>query len=305
MELSHSNFSAPAVVVVDADEGQRLDNFLLSRLKGVPRSRVYRMLRRGEVRVDGTRKQPHYRLRRGERVRIPPHRRAASAERPPAPRPLFEALLSHALYEDEGLIVLDKPSGLAVHGGSGISFGVVEALRAFDPNTRYELAHRLDRDTSGCLAVAKNRRTLLELHAQFRSGRVRKRYDLLAAGLWPDDLRSVDKALKRYTLANGERRVRAQADGEAARTDFAIVERLPNATWLAAYPKSGRTHQIRVHAAVCNHPILGDDKYAEDDAPAAPRLMLHASTLTLIVNGARQRFEAPLPAEFDAFRRAG
>ena len=304
MEPPNSNFAAPEVIVVDADEGQRLDNFLLARLKGVPRSRVYRMLRRGEVRVDGARKRPHYRLRHGDRVRVPPHRQAPRAPRPPAPRPLFEALLSNAIYEDEDLIVLDKPSGLAVHGGSGISFGVVEALRAFDPNTRYELAHRLDRDTSGCLAVAKNRRALLRLHAQFRGGRVRKRYDLLVAGFWPDDLRSVDKALKRYTLASGERRVRAQADGEAARTDFAIVERLPDATWLAAYPKSGRTHQIRVHAAVCSHPILGDDKYAGDRVPAAPRLMLHASALTLTVNGARQRFEAPLPAEFDAFRQA-
>ena len=303
MEPSHSNFSAPVVVAIDAAEGQRLDNFLLARLKGVPRSRVYRMLRRGEVRVDGARRRPDYRLQHGDQVRIPPHRHPVATVPPPAPRQLFAALSADAVYEDDDLIVLNKPSGLAVHGGSGVSFGVVEALRANDPNTRYELAHRLDRDTSGCLAVAKNRRTLLELHAQFRGARVRKRYDLLAAGHWPDDLRSVDKALKRYTLANGERRVRAQADGEAARTDFAIVERLANATWLAAYPRSGRTHQIRVHAAASGHPILGDDKYA-DRTHAAPRLMLHASVLTLTVHGARQRFQAPLPAEFDAFKRA-
>ena len=303
MEPSHSNFSAPTVVAIDAAQGQRLDNFLLGRLKGVPRSRVYRMLRRGEVRVDGARKRPDYRLQRGDQVRIPPHRHPAAAAPPPAPRQLFDTLSSSAIYEDDSLIVLNKPSGLAVHGGSGVSFGVVETLRAFHPKTRYELAHRLDRDTSGCLAVAKNRRTLLELHAQFRRAGVRKRYDLLVAGSWPDDLRSVDKPLKRYTLANGERRVRAQADGEAARTDFAVVERLANATWLAAHPRSGRTHQIRVHAAASGHPILGDDKYA-DRSQAASRLMLHASALTLTVDGTRQRFQAPLPAEFDAFKRA-
>lgn len=296
----------PHVVAVGAEHGQRLDNFLLTRLRGIPRSRVYRMLRRGEVRVNGARKRPDYRLRRADSVRIPPHSRAPGAERPPPPRRLFDALLAAAIYQDEGLIVLNKPSGLAVHGGSGVSFGVVETLRAGDPDTRYELAHRLDRDTSGCLAVAKSRRALLALHAQFRTAQVRKRYDLLVAGHWPDELRSVDKALKRYTLANGERRVRAQADGEAARTDFAVVRRLANApahagraTWLAAYPKSGRTHQIRVHAAASGHPILGDRKYADRDH-AASRLMLHASALTLTVNGARQRFEAPLPAEFDA-----
>ena len=288
------------VVATAAEAGQRLDNFLLGRMKGVPRSRVYRMLRRGEVRVDGGRKRPHYRLRPGDRVRIPPHRQAA-IQRPLAPRPLFDALLQNALYEDEGLIVLNKPSGLAVHGGSGVSFGVVEALRAFDPHGRYELAHRLDRDTSGCLAVAKNRRTLLALHEQFRDASVYKRYDLLVAGQWPDSLRAVDKPLKRYTLANGERRVRPQADGEAAHTDFAIVQRLPNATWLAAFPKTGRTHQIRVHAAASGHPILGDDKY--EQAPMAKRLMLHASALTLTVDGIERRFQAPLPVEFSALAR--
>ena len=303
MDHPQSKSVAPEVVAVGEDEGQRLDNFLLARLKGVPRSRVYRMLRRGEVRVDGARKQPHYRLQRGDQVRIPPHRQTAPTVRPPAPRQMFDALISGAVYEDESLVVLNKPNGLAVHGGSGVSFGVVETLRAFDPNTRYELAHRLDRDTSGCLAVAKNRPMLVELHAQFRGGRVRKRYDLLVTGHWPEGLRSVNQPLKRYTLANGERRVRAQADGEAAQTDFAVVERLAEATWLAAYPKSGRTHQIRVHAAASGHPILGDSKYA-DRSQTASRLMLHASVLTFTVHGRRQRFEAPLPAEFEALRRA-
>ena len=295
---------APQVVAVDAEHGQRLDNFLLARLGGVPRSRVYRMLRRGEVRVDGGRKRPDYRLRRGENVRIPPHRAPEPAAGSAAPSGLAEKLRARALYEDDRLIVLDKPSGLAVHGGSGVSFGVIEALRQGDPAIRYELAHRLDRETSGCLAVAKTRSALLALHAEFRAGRVAKRYDLLAAGRWPERTRRVERPLQRYALPNGERRVRARADGAAARTDFAIVRRLADATWLQAYPKSGRTHQIRVHAAIVGHPILGDDKYGGANAPDAPRLMLHASRLTLVVDGARRRFEAPLPAAFDAFSRA-
>ncbi len=295
------------IVEVDAEQGQRLDNFLLARLKELPKSRVYRMLRRGEVRVNGSRARPGYRVQRGDRVRLPPHRAAAeSAARQQMPPPAaFEAMLAGAIYQDDDLLVLDKPSGLAVHGGSGVAFGVIETLRAGDPRTRYELAHRLDRDTSGCLAVAKNRRALLQLHAAFREGQVGKRYDLIVAGRWPARLRAVELPLLRYLLPNGERRVRASAAGEAARTNFAIVDRLEGATWLAAFPKTGRTHQIRVHAATSGYPILGDDKYALGKSPTPMRLMLHASELKLMAAGARRRFVAPLPAEFEALRRAG
>ena len=293
------------IVVIDAAHGQRLDNFLLGRLKGLPKSRVYRMVRRGEVRVNGSRQRPGYRVQQGDRVRIPPYREDARIGAPEAgtpPRRAFEGLRTGTIYEDDDLLVLDKPSGLAVHGGSGVAFGVIEMMRRFEPGTSYELVHRIDRDTSGCLAVAKNRRTLLELHTQLRQGTVKKRYDLLVAGQWPKTLTSVDLPLARYALASGERRVRVQRGGDPARTGFAIEERLDNATWLAAFPRTGRTHQIRVHAAASGHAILGDGKYARGDAEDYPRLFLHASELKVVVAGRPVRFKAPLPPDFEALR---
>jgi len=302
------------VVHIQAEHGRRLDNFLLARLRGVPRSRVYRMLRRGEVRVNGSRVGPHYRLRRDDAVRIPPHRAGERANAASVSTRALDAvataLRDAILHEDENLLVVDKPSGLAVHGGSGVSLGVIEALRRTRGEERYELAHRLDRDTSGCLAVAKNRQTLLDLHAQFRSGKVGKRYDAIVAGCWPARLRRVEKPLLRFLAASGERRVRVDRRGDSARTDFAVVRRLGEgggegltATWLAAFPKTGRTHQIRVHAAACGHPVLGDDKYAPDEPGGfgRPRLLLHATELALHIDGRRQRFSAPVPAAFEAF----
>ena len=272
---------------------------------------MYRMLRRGEVRVNGSRRGPDYRLRDGDDVRLPPHRATSPAPTPgkPAGR-LLESLRSAILHEDDDVLIIDKPSGLAVHGGSGVAFGVIEALRAMlgPAATRCELAHRLDRDTSGCLAVAKNRRALLALHAQFRSGEVGKRYDAIVSGCWSARTRRVDLPLARELTAGGERRVRVRVDGEAARTDFAIEHRLGEgtnaATWLVAYPRTGRTHQIRVHAAASGHPILGDDKYAPADPPraiVAPRLMLHASELALALPEGPRRFRAPPPAAFVDF----
>ena len=295
---------------VDAEHGQRLDNFLLGRLKHLPKSRIYRMVRRGEVRVNGGRARPGYRLQRGDQVRIPPHRRADDDQRlsAPLPRGAAEALRRRVLYQDDDVLVLDKPCGIAVHGGSGIAYGIIETLRhtpgIAPPSCRLELAHRLDRDTSGCLVVAKNRPALLRLHDQFRAGRVRKRYDLIVAGRWPASTRTVTEPLARYVLANGERRMRVAADGDPARTDFAVVAHLDGASWLAAHPKTGRTHQIRVHAAACGHPILGDDKYARGEAQAHGRLMLHASELKLTLGDRQIRFRAPLPQEFDQYPRA-
>ena len=298
---SATGHRAAHVVVVTAEQGQRLDNFLLARLKGLPRSRIYRMVRRGEVRVNGGRPRPSQRLREGDAVRIPPHRAAAEEARPTAPAQLLATLGERTLYEDEDVLVLDKPSGLAVHGGSGVSLGVVEALRQAKPNVRYELAHRLDRDTSGCLLLAKRRSALLRLHAQFRNGEVRKRYSLIVAGRWPQTLGTVAEPLERYRLVNGERRVRVSDRGDAARTDFAVCRTAKDATWLVALPRSGRTHQIRVHAAAAGHSILGDDKYALPDAPPAPRLMLHASAIECEAGGRRRRFVAPVPAAFAAW----
>ena len=304
---------AVEIVRIDVDDGQRLDNFLHARLKGVPRRRVYRMLRRGEVRVNGSRTAPSYRLQRGDAVRVPPHQRSPQ---PPTGMPaanLVEALRAAILYEDDNLLMLNKPSGLAVHGGSGVAFGVIEALRALvgaEKAASCQLAHRLDRETSGCLAVAKNRRTLLELHAGFRAGQVGKRYDAIVAGHWPRRSRRIEKPLARYLTTGGERRVGVRADGEPARTDFAVERRLGNgetaATWLAVYPKTGRTHQIRVHAMASGHPIIGDEKYAGPDIAGRfdhpqLRLLLHASELAVPLHGHRHRFRAPLPAVFDAF----
>ena len=303
------------IVEVDAEHGSRLDNFLLGRLKGVPRSRVYRMVRRGEVRVNGGRATPHYRLRRGDAVRVPPHRGSEQAHPHAAPAKAVDALAKtlrdRTVYEDAHLLVLDKPSGIAVHGGSGVALGVIEALRRMDGDEGYALAHRLDRDTSGCLILAKNRRTLLELHAAFRAGQVGKRYDAIVAGHWPPDTRRVEKPLLRLATTSGERRVRVDARGESARTDFKVVRHLGRpdgdsaATWLAAFPRTGRTHQIRVHAAATGHPIVGDQKYApDDDASRAPRLLLHATTLTLRLGDTRRRFEAAIPPAFKAFASA-
>ena len=288
------------LVEVADEAGQRLDNFLLAIMKGVPRSRVYRMLRRGEVRVNGARARPTYRVCRGDAVRVPPYR--AGAQDPPVdvPQRLAGVLLERVVYEDRDVLVLDKPSGLAAHGGSGVSFGVIEILRREDPGTRYELAHRLDRDTSGCLAVAKRRSALTALHAAFRDGAVRKRYDLVVSGHWPTNRRTVRDALERYRLPNGERRVRIAAGGDPARTDFAILAgettcpqarrhglRRPREP--VARTRSGYTRQPR------EHPILGDDKYAPN---SRGRLMLHATELTLPIADRVVRAAAPLPDEF-------
>ena len=294
--------SAATHRVIEEHAGQRVDNFLLGLLKGVPRARIYSMLRKGEVRVNGGRCRPSRRLLAGDVVRIPPVRAAnpnddASGVVGAGYRMPLEAWV---LHEDEHLIVLNKPAGVAVHGGSGISLGVIEALRAARAGGAFELIHRLDRDTSGCLAVAKDRATLLTHHAAFREGRVGKRYDLIVHGRWPRRLRSIRVPLLRYTLPNGERRVRRDAAGMRARTDIEVVEAREVASWLRAFPRTGRTHQIRVHAATSGHPILGDRKYADRGSAIAgvDRLMLHASSLTLSVGDERRRFDAPLDASF-------
>ena len=297
--------TSAAYRVITENAGQRIDNFLLGLLKGVPRARIYSMLRKGEVRVNGGRCRPSRRLAAGDVVRIPPVRaprlnddtRPAAADHAASQR---MRLAGAVLFEDEHLMVLNKPAGVAVHGGSGISLGVIEALRAMHPRGAFELIHRLDRDTSGCLAIAKDRSTLLQYHAAFREGRVKKRYDLVVHGRWPRRQRSVRTSLLRYVLPNGERRVRPDAAGMWARTDFELVDAREGVTWLRAFPRTGRTHQIRVHAASSGHAIIGDQKYADRGASIAGvnRLMLHASSLALVIGDQRQRFDAPLDASF-------
>jgi 23S rRNA pseudouridine955/2504/2580 synthase len=296
---------AVQLIEIDADEGQRIDNFLLRVLAGVPRSRVYRMVRKGEVRVNGGRVAPEYRLQRGDRVRVPPARLPPPTAEAPAPRRDLERLQAALLYEDADIIVLNKPSGMAVHGGSGVSLGVVEMMRQWRSDlARLELVHRLDRDTSGCLVLAKSRRALLPLHAAFREGHVRKTYDVLVHGTWPTRARSITSSLTRYLTRTGERRVRSDRAGKAARTEFAIAATAPRATWLHAHPHTGRTHQIRVHCQITGHPVVGDEKYATDtqleEARAAGirRLCLHARVIAF--PGERRRFEAPVPEDLRA-----
>ena len=286
------------------DPGQRIDNFLNRVLKPVPKARIYRMLRRGEVRVNGGRVKPAYRLQAGDRVRVPPVRTGRRLAPPAGHQPLARALGEAVLFEDEGLLILDKPAGLAVHGGSGVSFGLIEILRAVRSERFLELAHRLDRETSGCLIVAKSRSALKTLHALQRARRIRKTYDLLVAGCWPRNLNAVELPLHRYVTVGGERRVRVAGHGKPSRTTFRRVRAAPSATWLQAWLQTGRTHQIRVHAAASGHPVLGDDKYGTRTSASlssirgAGRLCLHASRLSLDWEGARLGVDAPLPALF-------
>jgi 23S rRNA pseudouridine955/2504/2580 synthase len=265
--------------------GQRLDNYLLRVLKGVPKSRVYRLLRKGEVRVNKGRKGPDYRLTSGDQVRIPPLRVASSQAASP-PDNALQRLVAAVVYEDERLLVLDKPSGLAVHGGSGLSYGVIEGLRALRPEAPYlELVHRLDRDTSGLLMIAKKRSELRMLHELLRSGGVRKRYLLLAMGDWRHGPRQVDVPLKKNQLSGGERMVRVDHEGKTALTRFVHLDSYPGASLMEADLATGRTHQIRVHAAHTGHPLAGDAKYGDPAfnqrlrSLGLKRLFLHAHYL--------------------------
>ena len=275
-------------LTVDADSsGQRLDNYLTRELKGVPRTRLYRAMRKGEVRVNKGRVKADYRLVTGDIVRIPPLRQPAPSDPPTIPRYWGEQLTRRVVYEDGDLLVIDKPSGLAVHGGSGLSFGLIECLRQMRPDDRYlELVHRLDRDTSGLILIARRAAILRELHRQLREKHVDKRYLALVAGSWPKNCRVVDAPLEKNVLQSGERMVRVSREGKRAVTEFSIVERLRGATLIEARPITGRTHQIRVHAQHAGFPLLGDDKYSDDRTAAfcqqigLKRLFLHARSLS-------------------------
>ncbi len=260
------NVDKPAVQWMDiSDElaGQRIDNFLLRVLKGVPKSRIYRLLRKGEVRVNRGRIRANYRLKAGDQVRIPPVRVAETRQPAPASSAI-ETLANSIIYEDERLLVLDKPSGMAVHGGSGLSYGVIEALRALRPDAPYlELVHRLDRDTSGCLLIAKRRSELRTLHELLRRGAVEKRYLLLVQGDWSQGPWKINAPLRKNQMQGGERMVRVDPEGKTALTHFRFLERYADASLMEAELKTGRTHQIRVHAVHAGHPLAGDAKYGD------------------------------------------
>lgn len=288
--------------------GQRLDNFLIRELKGVPKTRIYKALRKGEIRVNKGRVKGDYRVAAGDRIRIPPLRVADQEQSTTVPRRWAGLLDESLVYEDDGLWVLNKPSGLAVHGGSGLSVGMIECLRLLAPQERFlELVHRLDRDTSGCIMVARKPGVLKELHRLLREDKVDKRYLALVAGRWSSSRRFVEAPLKKNTLQSGERMVRVDREGKPARTDFAVVERFDEATLVEARPVTGRTHQIRVHAQQAGHPILGDEKYGDRDANAGAaklglkRLFLHAASLQLRLGERRLQIEAPLDKKLVAF----
>jgi 23S rRNA pseudouridine955/2504/2580 synthase len=303
----------PRARYVDAtaeEAGQRLDNFLMRELRDVPRSLVYRVIRSGEVRVNAGRARPDYRLKDGDRVRIPPVRQDAGRQKGTPSRSLREFVSAARIYEDEHLIVINKPSGVAVHGGSGLSFGVIEALRAVHPElSDLELVHRLDRETSGCLVVAKRRSVLRELHRVMREREVEKRYVTLLVGKWKLGAKTIDLPLETQHRQGGERTVRVHPNGQPARTHFKPIESFgKTATLMDVLLDTGRTHQIRVHAAYTGHPVAGDDKYGTREANAPlrefglKRMFLHARSLEFIHPATARPFkiEAPLDEELEA-----
>ena len=305
--MTHAPQTGPREIRIEpGQEGQRIDNFLTTRLKGVPKTRIYRILRKGEVRVNKGRIRPSYRLQVGDLVRIPPIRTASpQAAARPSDRTL-ERIGQSILYESERLLVLDKPSGIAVHGGSGLSYGVIEALRVLRPGAPFlELVHRLDRDTSGCLVVAKRRSTLRALHALMRDGGIEKRYLALVKGRWSAGSRRVDAPLRKNVLRSGERMVTVSPDGKAALSLFKPVSIYATASLVEVRLMTGRTHQVRVHAAHLGHPIAGDTKYGEPAFNAAmgerglKRLFLHANSIgfTLPDGGESVEVHAPLGPE--------
>ena len=288
--------------------GQRIDNFLLKTLKGVPKSRIYRILRKGEVRVNRGRIKPEYRLKIGDLVRIPPIRVSESRESVPPGERIQKLIEQNILYEDKGLLVLNKPSGLAVHGGSGVSFGVIEALRALRPEARFlELAHRLDRDTSGCLVIAKKRSVLRAFHELLRGNGMDKYYLTLVKGRWQGGKRRVEAPLRKNVLKSGERVVRVSEDGKPSLSIFTPVAIYKDCSLMRVKLVTGRTHQVRVHAQFCGHPIAGDDKYGDTAfnrqmaERGLKRLFLHAAQLHFTLpESATIHVEAPLENNLQA-----
>ncbi len=297
------------VTISDEQAGQRIDNFLLRVCKGVPKSHIYRVLRSGEVRVNKGRIDQTYRLEEGDIVRIPPVRIAEKATQS-APGAEFKILL-----EDSHLLVINKPAGVAVHGGSGVSYGVIEQLRAARPEAKFlELVHRLDRDTSGILLLAKKRSALTNVHEQIRDGLLDKRYLVLVHGDWKNQKQHVKLPLFKYSTPEGERRVRVQSDGLASHTVFNLLRKYDSFALLEAELKTGRTHQIRVHLAASGFAIAGDDKYgdfalnrallkADGERVALKRMFLHAYQITFThpETGQPVTIKTPLPPECEKF----
>ena len=309
--MSIEESALPKVVYVEITEDnsdQRLDNFLITRLKGVPKSHIYRIVRKGEVRVNKGRVDVKYRLVAGDIVRVPPVRVAERSEESYVPQGLQAALQQGILFEDDGFLIINKPAGFAVHGGSGVSSGIIEGLRLLRPEAHFlELVHRLDKDTSGCLLIAKKRSALRLLQELFRNSQIQKTYQALLSGRWARKKLVVTAPLLKNAGKGGERIVVISPSGKAAETLFRRLQLFANATLVEASPKTGRTHQIRVHAASLGHPIIGDDRYGVDEVNKAfkskgyKRMFLHAQTLRFQhpVTGAQMIISAPLPAQLE------
>ena len=295
--------------VTEDESGQRIDNFLMRHFKTVPRSRVYRLLRKGEVRVNRKRVDAEYRIQAGDEVRLPPVRIETDAQPGRPSSSLLELIEQAVIFQDRHVLVIDKPAGVAVHGGSGMSFGVIEALRASRPRETLELVHRLDRDTSGCLIIARDRSTLTALHALIRNGGMHKTYLALVAGSWQLGAKRIDAPLATDNREHGERHVRVAAAGKDSVSVFKPVQFFGSlATLMEVDIPTGRTHQIRVHASFAGHPLLGDDKYgdrarnADLKAHGLKRTFLHAQSLAFEWPGSGVPFHvsAPLPKELAA-----
>ena len=310
-DVQETHQSSKKVRIGASDEGQRLDNFLIKSLKNVPKSRIYRMIRKGEVRINGKRTKPHAKLSLADWVRLPPMRVAVPDAKTTT---RFIPILDDILEETEQYLILNKRAGLAVHGGSGIQAGVIEAIRSQRPDLPYiELAHRIDRDTSGLLVLAKKRSFLRRFQSSLREKKgLIKQYELIVHGHWPTQVRRVDLRLSKLRLDSGERVCRVDETGKESITQFEVIRRLSGMTWLRARPITGRMHQIRVHAAASGHPIIGDPKYgnALKDAKLTPkRMMLHASSLKTSRSSLeagdheldRLNLEAPIPEAFFGF----
>jgi 23S rRNA pseudouridine955/2504/2580 synthase len=307
-----SKESVTWVTIDESSESQRIDNFLFKHLKGVPKSHVYRILRSGEVRVNSKRVDATCRLVVGDVLRIPPVRSSRPTDNgePKAAAP--QMLSRHILYQDDALIALNKPSGMAVHGGSGISRGVIEQMRLEHPEFKFlELVHRLDRETSGVLLLAKKRSALVELHRAMREGETEKRYLTLVKGQWHNAKQSVKLPLHKYVTGSGERRVSVNEEGQSAHTIFTLKKTWPEFCLLEAELKTGRTHQIRVHLSHLGFPIVGDDKYGDFPLNKAlqkrglKRMFLHACKMVLKhpLTGEKLSLEAPLPEDLERFLR--
>jgi 23S rRNA pseudouridine955/2504/2580 synthase len=307
--MTANDLASVRLLTIDEDRaGQRLDNFLITALKGAPRALVYRIVRKGEVRVNKGRVAPDYRLQAGDVVRVPPVRLSEEA---PAPKPrhgLQKLLTDRIVHDADHLLVVNKPAGLAVHGGSGVSVGLIEALRAMRPEqaSSLELVHRLDRDTSGLIMVTSRRPLLRALHANLREGDIDKRYVALLSGRLAGAKHRVEAPLLKVERPSGEAIVRVSREGKAAITEFTVLERYKDATLVEARLLTGRTHQIRVHAQHLGHPLVGDDKYGLDavnkqfQKKGLNRLFLHAQRLQLTLpDGKRLNLEAPIDDDFE------